>query len=366
MSEKSIKAWVSMYSEAVSAPQFLASHFRSPPENFYMGAEVEIDVERDGVQVAIALTDITAPANQNERSQYVNKSYAPPVYKESTTLSSNDLDKRDPGEDPFSGQQLMTEARLRAKTLNRITKATVGLSSKLRRGIELQASQIFQTGALLLPDAAGRPRFEMSFGAKSSHFPVVANDWNGVGSTKLSDLEGLAKVIRRDGKIRPNKLVFGDFAWQDFLADAEVQARLDNRRIDVGMVKPVRDSEDAVFQGKITLSNYEFEMWTYDGFYEDPQTKLMLPFVNDDSVIMLSDKARYDLTFGGIPRFPGIDSSRALQYVPQRLKLTDRGADIIVHVYPSEDETYLTVWVGCRPLAIPTAIDTFGCLNTRA
>jgi hypothetical protein len=360
MSDAGTRKMLRMYSDRAGAPGFLASKFQSPPENYHSGEEVEIDIRRNGAKVAIVVTDISAPGNKNESTRYVNKTYKPPVYKEEATLSAYDLIKRQAGQLPF------TDPDFRANVVETVFRVTGDMEAMIRRGIELQASQVLQTGTLTLKDENGVNRFTLSFSPKATHFPTVANDWNGGSATPLLDLENLAVVVRRDGKRQPGMLSFGRLAWQDFLSDSEVQARLDNTRMNLGRIEPRRRSEDATFQGMIQLGNYEFEMWTYDGFYEDPQSSSDAPYIVDDNVIMTSPGARLDLTFGAIPVIPGAASQQALQYVPSRLSDGERGIDLSTHAYFSEDGTNLIVRVGARPLCIPTAIDTFGCLNTRA
>lgn len=360
MSDSGTRKMLRMYEDRAGAPQYLASHFSSPPENFHSTEEVEIDVRRDGAEVAIVVVDLAAPGNKNEATRYTNKTWVPPVYKENTTLTSLNLLKRSAGDLPSD------DVNFRRKVADQVFTEVSLLSAKLRRGIELMSGQVLQTGTLTLTDSAGVARFTLSFAPKSTHFPTVANDWNGGSSTKLADIESLGLVVRRDGKKRPAKLTFGRLAWQDWLADTEIQALLDNRRIDVGMVRPRREAEDAVFQGMITIGANEYEMWTYDGFYKDPQSGLYVPYVTDDNVIMTSPGARLDLTFGAIPHIPGAINPRALQYIPRRMSLGGRGIDLHTDAYFSEDGKALTVEVSARPLTIPTAIDTFGCLNTRA
>lgn len=360
MSDAGTRKMLRMYEDKAGAPQYLASHFSSPTENFHSTEEVEIDVRRDGVEVAVVVVDLAAPANKNEATRYTNKTWVPPVYKEDTTLTSLNLLKRSAGELPSD------DVDFRRKVADQVLTEVSLLESKVRRGIELQAGQVLQTGELTLTDAAGAPRFTLSFSPKATHFPTVANDWNGGSSTKIADIANLATVIRRDGKKRPAKLTFGRLAWMDWLADTEIQTLLDNRRIDVGMVKPRREAEDATFHGLITIGSNEFEMWTYDGFYKDPQSGLYVPYVTDDNVIITSPGARLDLTFGAIPLIPGATNPRALQYIPRRMSLGARGIDLHTHAYFSENGTSLTVEVSARAMCIPTAIDTFGCLNTRA
>jgi hypothetical protein len=179
----------------------------------------------------------------------------------------------------------------------------------------------------------------------------------------MTDLSNLADVVRRDGRGVPNTLIFGKRAWRDFFANAGVQKLFDVRRYDIGTLKPVRRG-GASFKGTITLDNYDYEIYVYDGTYLDPQSSATLNYVSQDSVIMLSDNSRLDLTFGAIPLLKRPDSP-ALQFLPPRISNGDVRVDLTTNAWFTPDGKHLKISAGTRPLAIPTAIDTFGCLTTR-
>lgn len=360
MSDASTKRMLRRYEDMADVPSFFASYFQTRPENLHTSEAVELDVERNDPDLAIVVSDISADGNQNEHTKYTNKEFIPPIFKERLTVTSFDMQKRQAGQTPFEAPDY------RANVVMQTLKAANKMEQKIRRSIEKMAAQVMQTGKITLKNEAGVDKYTMDFSMKSSHIVTVGNDWNGGSATPLPDIEGLAEVCLRDGKHTPNKLAFGRLAWQDFLADTEVQNLLDKRRIDIGQIgRPRGDSNGGMFHGSISVGSYEFELWTYRGWHIDPQSGLATPYLDDDLVVMTSDAARYDLSFGDIPRIPGAPNN-ALQYVPRRLSAPAAGMDMIVHAWFSEEGTHLNVSVGSRPLTIPVAIDTIGVLNTRA
>ena len=78
---------------------------------------------------------------------------------------------------------------------------------------------------------------------------------------------------------------------------------------------------------------------------------------------MLSSGARLDLTFGAIPRIVPPDA-RVLPFLPSRIQNGAGRMDIAVNAWADTQGETLFVGSGSRPLAIPTAIDTYGCLIT--
>lgn len=358
MSDASTKHLIDMYMEEAEAPMFLSGHFQSPPRNFHTSEKVEIDVVRDDEDVAIVISDLSTGARLNESTLYTNKGFTPPIFDEKGAVKAYDLIKRQPGVDPFQDPNYALNALAEAVKIFR------RLERKIRRSIELMSSQVLQTGVLTLTDAAGTELYGLDFAAKATHFPTVTVAWSSVSTaTPLADLESLAAVVRRDGKKKPNRLVFGTSAFRYFKQNADVIAALDNRSMQLGSIAPEVRGEGATFQGWVWIGHYRFEMWTYDGFYRDPSTGAHKPYVADDAVIMLSEGGRLDLSYGAIPMI-GERDPRALPFLPPRMSSSERGLDLTTNAWVTEDNKQLMVSAGTRPLTIPTAIDTFGCLTT--
>ena len=126
---------------------------------------------------------------------------------------------------------------------------------------------------------------------------------------------------------------------------------------------PQRVGQGATFQGTINIGNYEFRMWTYNGKYKDPATGNIVPYVTAGKVIMLSEGGRLDATFGNIPRLRSPEQ-QAIPYLPERMSNSDARVDLITNAWFTDDGENLMVGCAARPLLIPTAIDTYGCLTT--
>lgn len=357
MSDQITRRMVSAYFQDAMPQMFLSSFFQSPPENFHNSEEIEFDVERSEEDVATIITDLSTGTNINSFDDYTNKSFKPPIYDESGTINSFDLIKRNAGEDPFQDISFQANATRRAFRIMR------KLEAKVRRAVELMASQVLQTGQLTLEDSKGNTAYQLNFQPKSTHFPTVTTGWDQSGSTKLNDLENLADVIRTDGLTDPDVLIFGQKAWREFIADSDVQTRLDSRRGVVAEVVPENRGEGAVFQGYIWLGNYRFEMWTYNGRYFDRSlpTPAAVRYITDDKVIMLASNARFDLSFGAIPLIQ--TDQRALSALPERMTSTEGGFGMTTNSWVAADGKGLWVSAGTRPLTIPTAIDRYGCLD---
>jgi len=357
MSTIATKKMIAAYVQNGTPTRFMSGMFASPAGNFHATESVELDIERSGEDVAVVINDLSTGYNMNSADLYTNKSFIPPIFKEAQPLNSFDLLKRGVGANPFGDINFQAEASFRALKIARKTE------DKIRRSMELQASQVLQTGIVTLIDANGATKYTLDYKPKATHFPTSGTAWDQVGDDKLGDLLSLSNVIRADGLHDPDQLVFGETAFDSFMNDATVLARLDNRRIEIGEISPQNVGEGATLQGRIRIGNYLYTMWTYSGRYKHPQTSTSTTFMDPAKVIMRSSTGRMDATFGAIPSIVAPDS-RVLPYLPPRISNVAGGLDMFVNAWLSDDGENLMVGSSSRPLMIPTAIDTYGCLTT--
>jgi hypothetical protein len=360
MSDTSTIQLIDMYLEEASAPMFLSGFFRSPPSNFHTTEEIEFDIQRDSEDVAVVVTDLSVGPRHNESSVYTSKSFKPPIYDEAATISSFDMIKRQPGQNPFQSPDYAANATRAAFTIYR------KLENKIRRAVEWMAAQVLQTGQLTLIDSSGVALYTLNFQPKATHMATVSTTWATNGSTgaPLTDLGNLATVVRRDGRQEPKRLIFGDSAFQRFLANADVKAALDVLRLQTAVIAPETRGQGATYQGRVWIGHYSFEIWTYDGYYKHPATGVLTPYVAPDNVIMLGD-GRLDLTFGAIPMIVAPDQ-RALPFLPPRISSASGGLDLTTNAWVDPTGKHVHVSAGTRPLTIPTAIDTFARLDVTA
>lgn len=356
MSDQTTSRMLTAYFQDAAPTSFLSGFFQTPEQNFHNSEKVEIDIERSDEDIATVLTDLSTGAQLNSFDKYTNKEFTPAIYDEAATLNSFDLIKRMPGDNPFKDISFQANATVQAFKVFR------KLENKVRRAVELMSSQVLQTGKLELNDSAGNPAFLLDYAPKVTHFPTVAIAWSAAGSTKLKDLQDLAEEIRSNGLHNPNVLVFGSLAWNEFIADTAVQALLDNRRIVLGGIRPENRGNGAHFKGTLWVGDFEFEMWTYTGRYKHPVTGVKTKFMDDNKVIMLDSEARYDLTFGSIPLIER--RGQVLTGLPERMVSTSNGFGMTTNSWVEVNGKSLSVSAGTRPLVIPTAIDTYGCLTT--
>lgn len=358
MSDASTKHMIAAYEQDAEPTMFLSGMFQAPRRNFHNSEEIEIDIVRSEEDISIAIQDLSTGARLNSEDIYTNKGFKPPIHKEAGPINAHTLLKRMPGQNPFEAVDFQVNAIARGVKLGQ------KLQRKILRAIEQQASQVMTTGTVTLIDDAGTGVYTIDYKPKATHFPTAGIAWSSGSSTKLADIEALANVIRADGLANPDMLVMGEGSYELFIRDAAVIARMDNRRIlGNGIVAMDRMGNGGIFRGVIEIGNYSYDIWTYGGRYKHPATGVSTPYIANDKVVIRASTSRMDATFGGIPRI-GAPDPRVPSALFSRVSVPGQMLDLQMNGWITPNGETMMVQAGTRPLMIPTAIDTFGCLDT--
>jgi hypothetical protein len=359
------------YVEMSDTPMHLSRLFRVPANGIHDKAKVKIDVRRATTEVAFPMKDAAAGWYMNKRKDFVSNEVEPAVYKEGFAISADDLmEGRAFGQNPYQDVVLMSRAREEIGTV------TTNLREKIKRGLELQASQILTSGALTLVDDTNATVFAETFGARTAHFPNASVSWATTGSAvPLTDLANLATLIQTNGRKMPKRVHMNSVTFAQMKATDSFKAAMskDYRiysgeiyriRTDVQPAYPISGTMDGggVFRGQLELSgSFLLDLYVYDGDYTHPYSGTVTKYIPDYKVIVEAD-GRLDATFGKIQSF-GTDG-RATNMVRGRMTNRSLLSDLSIIAWFSPDGTVFQCGVGTRALLIPVAVDTFGCLTT--
>lgn len=362
MNTNATRRLISVYNSQATPELFLSGMFVSPAQNFHSSEEVEIDVMRGSEEVSIVVQDLSTGYRMNAEDLYTNKSFKPPVHKEAVPINSWDLLKRQAGASPFA------DPTFRGAVISRVYAAMRKVENKIRRAIELQAAQVLQTGRLTLTDGAGNALYVIDYKPKASHFVTSGVAWGSAGATILADIESVAESIRSNGLANPDQLIMGTAAFDALISDEAVFKRFDARRIDLGTIAPMQmRGNGGTYRGRIDIGNYQYDIWTYAGKYQNPVTGALENYIDPGNVIVRASSGRLDATFGAIPNIGRLLNAQPLNLLPElpsRLSNIGGGMDLHTNVWLSNDGEQLFAGVGARPLLIPTALDTYGAITT--
>lgn len=354
---------IQAYFQEASPTAFFSGMFQARPENFHTSEEVEIDIVRSEEDVSIVIQDLSTGYRMNSEDLYTNKGFKPPIHKEALPLNSFDLIKRMPGQNPFESPDF------RANIITRMFSGMRKVERKIRRAMELQASQVMQTGIVTLVDSTGASLYTLNYAPKATHFPTAGVSWaSATLAQKIADLTNLCDVIRSNGLTDPDQLIMGATVWENLLQTTGFLARFDALRANLGTITPMdRQGNGGIYRGTVELGNYKLDVFTYAGRYKHPQTGVSTPYMAPGKVVVRSSSARFDATFGAIPNIGALlgGGARLLPELPGRMSSPGSAMDLFTNVWMTADGEQLFGGVGARPLMIPTAIDTYGCLTTQ-
>lgn len=363
MSGNTTRRMISAYYQDASPTAFFSGMFQTRPQNFHSSEEIEIDIVRSEEDVSIVIQDLSTGYRMNSDDLYTNKGFKPPIHKEAVPINAFDLIRRMPGQNPFESPDF------RANVITKMFNGMRKVEDKIRRAVELQASQVMQTGIVTLTDINGTTLYTLDYKPKSGHFPTAGTSWaSATLAEKIGDLTSLCDVVRGNGLMDPDELDIGSTAWENLLQTTGFLDRLDARRADLGTITPMdRRGNGGIYRGVLELGNYKLDVFTYEGRYKDPQTGTSTKYLDDGKVVVRATGGRLDATFGMIPNIGAMlgASGRLIPELPSRMSSAEQGMDLFTNVWMSADGEQLFGGVGARPLMIPTAIDTYGCLTTQ-
>jgi hypothetical protein len=338
---------------------FLSSFFVTEDEDIVDTEMVSIDIVRTDEDVAPVLRDLKTGAVAISEDLYTNKAVKPPVYSLERPVGIFELMKKQPGETEYAAIGSWI-----GRLMIILKDSFVKMTNMIKYSIELQASQVLQTGQLSLTDEKGVAAYTLDYKPKATHFPSVTTAWTNGAGNPIGDINALMDVIRDDGLVDVANVIFGKTAWNDFMANADVKEALRRDGTGLGAIDPKLVGKGGKHMGFINIGSYRVELFTYNGSYKAFGSATKARFVGDNKVILLPDLSELDfrLVFGGIPSI-GVEAPFD-QFLPERVSVN--GAfDFRPRVYRDQKGD---TWVGeikSRPICIPVSIDRFGCLTTR-
>jgi len=344
---------------------FFTGLFNSPRENFHSTESVELDIQRNGERVAVAVSDISAGPRFSNTEIYTNKKFTPPMFHEGFQLNSFDMASK------MAGRTQYEESNYMANMMSRFAREMPEKEAAILRAVELQASQVMQTGTATLKDANGNSVYTIDYSPKATHFPTASTAWDDSATVDiLGDLEDTMDVIRDDGQADPVKSVWSTKNFDVALQNTAFLARYN--KDSATMANAVRlaqgqDSRGVKFRGVVDVGNYPLEIWTLSNKYKDVETGLMTPYLSDTSVVIWCPEIRLDLTWGNVSTglVPDPRMAQLRSRIPRRIRRSGMaGVDMITNVWTDAPGNNIFGSIAARPLAIPTAIDQFGCINT--
>lgn len=329
------KGLVAVYKERPQVTSFLRSFFPSVES---MTNTVSIAVERGSEYIAVDVKQYT-DGNRNSFDSSTERLIKPPLYKEWLTVNEHRL--YDQVIFAISQGQTTFFKEITADLATQLMR----LRDKIERGIELQCSQVLESGVVQLTNNT-----DIDFKRKSASLVAynVANDFTVGTVDPYRVLKEGATFTRTKGKSQGSifNVIMGDDVVDAFLNNTIVKARADIRDFELDLIRePQRNSTGGVLHGRVSAGPYKFNIWSYPEYYDIPGGALNNPYLNTKKLVILPEKPNFITSFAAVPQLIGTDGT-----IPQS------GAFLIEEFF-NREKAYHRQRIQSAPIAIPVAID---------
>jgi len=341
------------YFDNIEVPNMLEAMFKVPTVGgFHNKDKVAYDSKYSSETTPMPVESTSSSYNENQFNGYVAAEAEPPVYKESFTIPASEVENIAIGKNPFEAISFGDSA------LAKINEGLLSLTQRTRRGLELQASQIFSTGKLALTRTTGS-LFELDFNISDDQFVVPAIAWGSVSDTPYAD------VVSAAGKVyNPAGIMMDEANWQLFYADAKDKDLFSNQVFGTGLgtvgittLAPFQSS----IKGSIMVGAKMLPIFVYDEGFKFTKAASKTGYLVN-KVVVFNDSTR-DKTFGNIPRF-ALDGRAQSILGSSRFMMGGAGMDVTLNAWYGQENESVTIGIGTRPLLIPRDKRGFAVVNT--
>lgn len=219
---------------------------------------------------------------------YETKSYAPPLINPATISTADQLLERLPGEDMYSGKTPADRAA------EKLIEEYNQLNDMTTRREEWMAAQVLTTGQLKVK---GKGVDEViDFGLTNKTTLASTKKWGASAADIWGNLKDWKQQVSRNGFANANMVIMGKAAADAFMADATVAKLLDNRRIEIGAIKPEEMEGGLTYYGHLNLPGVD--IYGYDEVYLDDETGETKPLIPDNVVLMIPSAASFMRAYG--------------------------------------------------------------------
>jgi len=315
--------------------------------------KVEIDVQRSIRLIANDVARGSGAGNTNYASVFTNKEYTPPLYWEETPVSAAMLNKRLPGQDPYSDtsrMEAMAYYFAQAQSFN---------AQKIINAIERMAVQAVTTGIITL-----RNQVNIDFDKKTTLDLTPSVKWDQPTANVEGDIIEICKRIYQAGKRKPNTIIMDALTWNLFLTRFLSKYNNSPDFIQPGRFQQGEIMEGASFQGQYNFNGYRLDIYVADDFYETPGALITdattkVEYMPAYTVIVMDRTARLTKGFAATEILPQFESDYYAQGLPIPSEFSV--AAFTPFAYPKPPSVWMA-GVQSAPLVMPTAIDTIGTI----
>lgn len=287
------KKVIGSFTDKAEPTMFFKSFFR--PETTE-ALDLSLEVKRTGRQVAVDI--LRGTEGQITRSdKSTEKLYRPPFFDYKYNLNALD------GYDRLFGESAEISGGHWARMVNRTAQGVADNMDRINRRYELQCAQAFQDGIVTMKNGDN-----IDFKRKAASLVAynAAHNWADNAVNPGAILEQGARFMVTEGKVSPGttfNVIMGSSAWNAFRANTKRAAEGDIKDQKFqDLTSPMSFGSGAVVMGRYSYGAYNFVIWGYEGYYDDPDnSNTTTPYMDPKKVVILPNAQDFIFGYGGVP-----------------------------------------------------------------
>lgn len=268
---------------------------------------VDIDIQKVKRRLA-AFTNPKASATVVERDGFETKTVSPAYLKEKVPTRIDDLLSRQ------MGQNIYDPIHPAERAADLLGEDMQMLDDRFNRTEEYSCVKSLLNGKLEIKGKGVNDVVDFGYIPGEHTMALSGNDgWNKATGDPMKDLDDWRIMINQRCGLIPTHCIIGREVYWAIINNELVNKRLDNRRVELGTIKPTDLPEGVRYLG--TLNPSMLDLYAYDEWYTDPVTGKDEPLIPDDVVLLGNPAARCAMHYGliqnlkhpaPVPRFPSV------------------------------------------------------------
>ncbi len=300
--------------------------------------EIHFDIDSGSRRLAPFVAPIVAGQVVQSRG-YQTKTFKPAYVKDKRVFDADRPFKRQIGERIGGG---IDPAQRLMMALGRELEDQIAM---LARRQEVMAVEVLRTGKVTVSGDL-YPTTEVNFGRDPRLTQFLANTarWGEVGVEPLDDVQSWSLLVAEKSGTAANVVIMDVEAWKLFSMSNKVQKLLDRFR-GADRLNSTVTGEGGRHMGNIG----DLDIWVYTGWYEDPDSGQLVPYLPANTVIVTSPDLEGTRAYGAIK-----DEAAGLLAMPYFAKS-----------WTEEDPALRYLLMQSAPLTVPYRVNASFCATVR-
>ncbi|MBQ3646720.1 MAG: major capsid protein [Synergistaceae bacterium] len=275
------------------------------------------------------------------REGYTVKTFRTPLLAPYREITNDTIAQKLLGENPCNSGVSPEE---RAQKI--AARDIIFLQDTITRREEFMCARTKQDGVLLIQGEGVDASVDYGF---SNIVLVDATDRWTASYDILTQLSKYADKLNEAGT-NPDLIILGRDAAAALLKNTEIRALLDNRRIEIGEIKPSELENGVSYIGRISIPGASFDLISYNEWYRDNDGTAK-PIVDPETVIIQSSREQNSMLYGAVTF---VDKSG--EFVTSMAQYTPRQ-------WFTENPPQKFIQIMARPLPMPHDLESWFVLK---